>query len=70
MLNKIPGDWKIFFYTFFCLFAYNYIYKTKGPNNKEMTGGGEFLYSNSELKMIINIALSSNPQYLLNLTMH
>lgn len=39
-------------------------------NNKQMTGGGELLFDKEELKMIVNIALSSNPQMLLNLPKH
>jgi hypothetical protein len=38
--------------------------------NKQMTGGGKLIFNKEELEMIVNIALSSNPQYLLNLTMH
>ena len=40
--------------------------------NKEMTGGAnnKLLFNKDELEMIVNIALSSNPQYLLNLTKH
>ena len=38
--------------------------------NKPMTGGGKLLFSKDELERMVNIALSSNPHYLLNLTMH
>lgn len=45
-------------------------------NTKIQTGGGKInknnllIFKEDELKMIVNIALSSNPHYLLNLPMH
>jgi hypothetical protein len=61
------------------LFDHDYRISFYNINNymnlsKEMTGGGgninKLLYDKKELEMIVNIALSSNPQYLLNLTKH
>jgi hypothetical protein len=62
------------------LFDHDYRISFNNINNymafkKLMTGGAKkkdskLLFNKKELEMIVNIALSSNPQYLLNLTMH
>ncbi len=43
----------------------NIYYNNYLNNNNNQTGGGS-----DDLKLIVNLSLSSNPQYLLNLAMH
>ncbi len=62
------------------LFDHDYRISYNNINNymafkKLMTGGAKknsskLLFNKEDLEMIVNIALSSNPQYLLNVTMH
>ena len=42
-----------------------YYNKYLNNNSKSQIGGNKY-----DLKLIVNLALSSNPQYLLNLSMH
>ena len=48
--------------------SYNNIINYMKNNKNNMTGGGFFLskYNNNELNMIVSIATSMNPQYLLS----
>jgi hypothetical protein len=39
-------------------------------NNYNQSGGGKSSYNDDNLNLIVNLSLSSNPQYLLNLAKH
>ena len=46
------------------------IYYNNYLNNSNQLGGGKSSYNDNDLRLIVNVSISSNPQYLLNLAKH